>query len=105
MRTQSDTTQDQSIVVAPKMPWRIRTVKPLTGYRLLVSFQDGCSGIVDMSALIRSSHAGVFSALEDVNLFNQVFIEYGAVTWPGELDLAPDAMHDEIKRHGEWVLG
>lgn len=26
------------------------------------------------------------------------------VTWPGELDLAPDAMHRHIKESGEWVL-
>jgi hypothetical protein len=29
----------------------------------------------------------------------------GVVTWPGELDLAPDAMHLAIKDGGEWVLG
>ncbi len=29
----------------------------------------------------------------------------GAVMWPGELDLVPDAMHEEIKqRGGEWVV-
>jgi hypothetical protein len=33
-----------------------------------------------------------------------VTIEHGAVTWPGELDLAPDAMHDAIRQHGVWVL-
>ena len=26
----------------------------------------------------------------------QVFIDSGAVAWPGEIDLAPDAMHAEI---------
>jgi hypothetical protein len=26
------------------------------------------------------------------------------VTWPGELDLAPDAMHAAILAHGEWLL-
>jgi hypothetical protein len=33
-----------------------------------------------------------------------VFLDLGAVSWPGEIDLAPDAMHDEIEAHGEWVL-
>jgi hypothetical protein len=42
--------------------------------------------------------------LKDEVLFRRVYVEQGAVTWPGELDLAPDAMYDEIKRHGEWVL-
>ncbi|SPE30180.1 hypothetical protein SBA5_760010 [Candidatus Sulfotelmatomonas gaucii] len=31
-------------------------------------------------------------------------LEYGAVTWPGELDLAPDAMHAAILEQGEWSL-
>jgi hypothetical protein len=26
------------------------------------------------------------------------------VSWPGELDLAPDAMHAAIREHGEWRL-
>ena len=47
---------------------------------------------------------GVFTVLKDVRLFNQVHLEHGVATWPGEIDLAPDAMYDEIKLHGEWVL-
>jgi hypothetical protein len=31
-------------------------------------------------------------------------VEYGAVTWPGEIDLAPDAMYAEFKKNGEWKL-
>jgi hypothetical protein len=26
------------------------------------------------------------------------------VVWPGELDLAPDAMHAAIQKHGVWSL-
>jgi len=26
------------------------------------------------------------------------------VTWANGVDLAPDAMHDQIKRNGVWVL-
>ncbi|MGH8515273.1 MAG: DUF2442 domain-containing protein [Gammaproteobacteria bacterium] len=37
-------------------------------------------------------------------LFRQVRLECGAVTWPGDLDLAPDAMYEVIKVYGEWVL-
>jgi hypothetical protein len=37
-------------------------------------------------------------------VFAQVRVEYGAVTWPGDIDLAPDAMHDELKDHGVWIL-
>lgn len=42
--------------------------------------------------------------LHELALFEQVAAIDGVVTWPGELDLAPDAMHDEIRRSGQWVL-
>ncbi|EKD74873.1 MAG: hypothetical protein ACD_44C00312G0005 [uncultured bacterium] len=86
------------------MPWRVATVSPLEGYRLQVTFLDGTQGIVDMSKLVLSETAGVFAVLKNPVLFNQVGLEYGAVTWPGEIDLAPDAMYAEIKKNGEWVL-
>ncbi|MDH3210422.1 MAG: DUF2442 domain-containing protein [Burkholderiaceae bacterium] len=38
------------------------------------------------------------------HMFTQVYIEDGAVAWPGEIDLAPDAVYDAIKTTGEWVL-
>ncbi|MCX7126189.1 MAG: DUF2442 domain-containing protein [Gammaproteobacteria bacterium] len=85
-------------------PWRLLEVKALPNYILEVTFIDGTHGFVDMNLRVASERAGVFSVLKDVKLFNQVYLEYGAVTWPGEIDLAPDAMHDEIKKHGTWVL-
>jgi hypothetical protein len=86
------------------MPWRVRAVRALPDYRLAVTFLDGLTGVVDMSAMIASPEAGVFARLRDPGLFGQVHLKHGAVTWPGELDLAPDAMHAEIKEHGEWKL-
>lgn len=72
--------------------------------RLFVQFIDGLTGVVDLSALIASPNAGVFARLRDRALFEQVHVEIGAVVWPGELDLAPDAMHAAIKQHGEWRI-
>lgn len=77
---------------------------PLDDFQLVLEFVDGLKGCVFMKDRIFSSQAGVFAQLQDVELFKQVFIEHGAVTWPGELDLAPDAMHDEIQKHGQWTL-
>ncbi|SFW13454.1 Protein of unknown function [Nitrosovibrio sp. Nv17] len=79
-------------------------VKVLEGYRLWVRFDDGVEGEVDMGQLVHSPAAGVFAALVDQDIFAKAYVEHGAVTWPGELDLAPDAMHDEIKQNGIWVL-
>ena len=88
-----------------RMRWRVVEVQPLANFRLRVRFVDGLEGTVDMSALIHSPTAGVFALLADPAQFAQVFVAHGAVTWPGEIDLAPDAMYAEIKRLGSWVLG
>jgi len=64
---------------------------------------DGAAGEVDMSRLVMSDNAGIFVQLRDPVLFVQADVEYGAVGWPGEVDLAPDARYDEIKKHGRWV--
>jgi len=70
----------------------------------MVRFRDGLEGVVNLSGLITGKDAGVFSALRDRNVFKNVYLNYGAATWPGEIDLAPDAMYQAIKEKGEWVL-
>lgn len=109
MRTQSTSEKDSSVgitpAIRPHMPWRVVDVKALPGYRLQVRFVDGLCGEVDMSALVHSAMAGVFAPLADPAHFANVFVEHGAVTWPGEIDLAPDAMHAAIKQAGTWILG
>jgi hypothetical protein len=69
-----------------------------------VRFNDDTAGIVEMADFIKSEAAGVFAVLRDEKLFRQARVAVGAVTWPGELDLAPDAMHREIKEHGKWIV-
>jgi hypothetical protein len=91
-------------LTAPRSPWRVTAVKPLEGFRLWVEFQDGTAGTVDMDAFVHQNDAGVFAVLADPKRFAEVFVDYGAVTWPGEIDLAPDAMHRAIQENGVWVL-
>jgi Protein of unknown function (DUF2442) len=90
--------------VVPRAPYRVAEVEALSGWCLRVRHNDGVTGIVDMSQLVHGERAGMFAALRDEALFAQVFLDLGAVAWPGEIDLAPDAMHDEIVAHGKWVL-
>jgi hypothetical protein len=66
-----------------------------------VGFADGLRGVVEM----QTSHLyGVFEKLKDRNFFSQLRVENGFVSWPGEIDLAPDAMYEAIKRDGRWIL-
>ncbi len=96
-----------SAIVLPivcRQPDDVAEVTALDGFRLQVRFHGGVEGQVDMSAFIHSPHAGVFAPLADPVRFAEVYVQYGAVTWPGELDLAPDAMYAEIQQYGEWKL-
>ncbi len=90
--------------ITPKAPWRVVDVKALDGYRLHARFMDGTEGDVQMKEHIHSPDSGIFAWLADPEVFQTVGLEFGAVTWPNGLDLAPDAMYDAIKSHGEWVL-
>jgi len=106
MREEADSEQNRAVGLTPEptslMPWRVVSVAPMPGYRLLVCFVDGLSGAVDLSALVASPDAGVFTGLRDADLFDKVHVAFGAVTWPGDIDLAPDAMYEAIRRFGEW---
>lgn len=104
MRTKSIAKEDIAPGIICKAPWRLTKVKPLENYELEVEFNDGTHGFVEMVKLILSDKAGVFAVLQDKDLFNKAHLEYGVVTWPGEIDLAPDAMFDAIKQKGRWVL-
>jgi Protein of unknown function (DUF2442) len=101
---QEDRAAELTPPVRPLAPWRVAEVEALPGFRLRVRFNDGTEGEVEMARFIESADAGVFAALRDETLFRQAKLVLGAVTWPGELDLAPDAMHRAIKEFGSWVV-
>lgn len=88
----------------PAAAWRVSAVSVQSGYRLAVSFVDGTSGIADFSRLVNGKNAGIFSALADPALFEQVRIELGVITWPNGADFDPDWLHEEIMAHGQWLV-
>ncbi len=77
------------------MYWDVVEVKAEPHYCLFVRFQDGLTGRV---LLRRDDLTGVLAPLRDEQFFEQVFIDYGAVAWPGEIDLAPDALYAQVAR-------
>ena len=75
------------------MHWDVIEVKPELHYSLFVRFRDGVAGRVQLRPEELTS---ALAPLLDEQFFRQVFIDYGAVAWPGEIDLAPDAMYAQI---------
>jgi hypothetical protein len=69
----------------------INEAKALPGYRLELRFDNGDNGIVDLSEFVGR---GVFASWEQPGVFEQVAVtSEGAVEWPGELDMCPDALY------------
>ena len=83
-------------------PWNVVKVEVAGPLTLWVEHRDGVAGHV---RFLPSALRNVFEVLRDPAYFARVGIAHGAVSWPNEMpDLAPDAMHDAIAAHGEWVL-
>jgi hypothetical protein len=80
------------------MYWDVVEVRPEPDYNLLVRFADGVRGRVRISP---EKMTGVLAPLRDLRFFEQVFIDHGAVAWPGEIDLAPDAMYEEVAKRSQ----
>ena len=83
---------------------RVTSVRAAPEYRLSVTFDDGLSGVVDCYRMVFGETAGVFARLRNKAEFEAAIVHHGAVTWPGEFDLAPDAMYMAIAAHGQWRL-
>ncbi len=100
MRIETTTEENFAFGVEPCSP---PVVQVIVGSELTlrVEFADGMQGDVKF---LPSHLTGVFEPLQNPIFFAQAYVEHGAVTWPGELDLAPDAMYDEVKQNGIWIL-
>ncbi len=70
----------------------ITKVNYLSDYKLSVSFNNGESGVADLSSVI---HNGVFKALAPQEKFAQVGLdkELETIVWPGGLDLAAEFVY------------
>lgn len=83
------------------MHWDVVSAAVTKHLEFTVTFADGLSGQVK---ILPSHLHGVFAPLGDAAMFNQLQVADGFVSWPGDIDLAPDAMYEAIRRDGEWLL-
>lgn len=77
------------------MYWDVVDVKPEPDCSLFVCFADGMKGRVPLSP---DEFTGVLAPLRDRAFFERVFVDQGAVAWPGEIDMAPDAMYQQVRK-------
>ena len=71
---------------------RVKTVQPLHGYTLRVTFTNDEQRDIDMSRYI--SAGGIFAPIhDDPDFFRQVRVELGTVAWPNGADIDPDVLY------------
>ena len=73
------------------MYWDIAKLEYLNDYRLLLTFENGKDGVVDLSSY--TERDGVFSNFSDIDYFRKVYIDHGVLTWPNNVDIAPETIY------------
>ena len=65
-------------------------------YRLLLRFDDGAQGEIDIQRM--TTFEGVFEPLKDPGFFSQVRVdpEAGTIVWPNGADLDPLVLHSKV---------
>lgn len=69
---------------------KVRSVRVLPKHRLALSFSDGTSGTADLAERVTRKP---LQPLRDRKVFAQAYVEHGAVEWPGEVGIAPEALY------------
>lgn len=68
------------------------SVVPEDDYKLLLNFDTGELRRFDMKPYL---HYPVYRRLENKVFFELTQVQYGTVTWPGEIDIAPETLYEK----------
>lgn len=68
----------------------IRTIKPVDGFRLRVTFKNGEVRFFDMRRFLDK---GIFKELKNPRYFKKVRVITGGIEWPHEQDLSADTLY------------
>ena len=68
-----------------------RTVKatPAGGWNVAVTFEDGSKGTFDFSPFVDYP---CYAPIREKGVFERVVADHGTLMWPGEIDIAPEAV-------------
>lgn len=69
---------------------QVNSVETLADFGLLLTFVGGERRCFDMRPYL---HSPVFRLLENPGYFALARVDYGTVTWPGEIDIAPETLY------------
>ena len=67
-----------------------KRVSPLDNYVLLIEFDNGESGHLDMKPFL---NFGVFQRIQDPAVFKQARVSFDSIEWPSGIDLDPEFIY------------
>ena len=74
----------------------IVSARPLDGYKIDVMFDTGEKAVFDCSRYLNKPY---WKRLNDKEFFKQVFVGYGTLVWPGEIDIGPEDVWEFAVRY------
>ncbi|MBR0197884.1 MAG: DUF2442 domain-containing protein [Kiritimatiellae bacterium] len=66
------------------------------GYNIAVSFADGTKGVFDFESYLDYP---CYSKLRNRDLFVQVKADHGTLSWPGDIDIAPERVWEQSEKN------
>jgi len=69
----------------------VNAVEAVPGFGLVLTFNSGERRRFDMRPYL---HYPVLRRLENPGYFSLARVDYGTVTWPGNIDIAPETLYD-----------
>jgi hypothetical protein len=73
----------------------VKKVHPNDNFILLIVFDNGETGLLDMKPFL---DIGVFRRLKDKEIFKQVKVSFDTIEWPYSIDLDPEFIYQKCKR-------
>ena len=64
------------------------------GWNVIVTFEDGSEGVFDFTPF---ADYACYRQLKSKGLFSLVKADHGTLSWPGEIDIAPEAVWASVK--------
>ena len=70
----------------------------IKGYSIMLDFDNGQKGIVDLKSTIFNDHRKIFEPLKDIKFFKQFSLDSWTVVWENEIDLAPEYLYELVEK-------
>jgi hypothetical protein len=68
---------------------RVSSFELLEGHRIRLTFTNGRTSDADLGPVLR----GPLDAVREPGVFRRAFLEHGALTWPGDIAIAPETVY------------